>query len=307
MAAMPDPRGLLAAGSARFAAVPAPVLVLGAIVSVQFGAAMAAGLIREIGLVPTVMIRLDAAALILLAIARPSLRGRTRRDWAVVSMLGLTIVAMNITFYEAISRLPLGVVTTIEFLGPLGLAAFASRRPRDFIAVAVALAGVVAVSGALTTSWVGLDAVGFVFAIASGACWAGYILGSRAVGRRWRQLDGLAMAMGLAALVVTPFGVVAAQGISISAAQVGAGAFIGVLSSVVPYSLELLALRRIEPRVFGILLSLEPAVAAFAGLLVLGQTLVTVQVVGVALVVTASALVMASQRGTIGEEAAEIG
>ena len=296
----------MATGSARFAAMPAPVLVLGAIVSVQLGAAIAAGLIREIGPVPTVMIRLDAAALILLAFARPSLRGRTRRDWAVMALLGLSLVAMNISFYEAIARLPLGVVTTIEFLGPLGLAAIASRRPRDLIAVAVALAGVVAVSGALTASWVGLEPAGFVFAFAAGAFWAAYILCSRAVGQRWRQLDGLAVAMGLAALVVTPMGIAASHGLTISAAQVGVGALIGVLSSVVPYSLELLALRRIEPRVFGILLSLEPAVAAFAGLLVLGQTLAAAQVIGMALVIAASALVLASQRRPVEEEAAEI-
>jgi len=287
--------------------MPAPVLVLGAIVSVQLGAAIAAGLIREIGPVPTVAIRLDVAALVLLVLVRPSLRGRTRRDWAVMTLLGLTLVAMNITFYEAIARLPLGVVTTIEFLGPLGLAAIASRRALDFMAVAVALVGVVAVSGALTTSWVGLDPVGFVFAFAAGACWAAYILGTRAVGQRWRQLDGLAVAMGLAALVATPLGIAAAHGVSVSATQLGVGALIAILSTVIPYSLELLALRRIEPRVFGILLSLEPAVAALVGLLVLGQTLAALQVVGVALVVTASALVMASQRRTIGEEAAEIG
>jgi inner membrane transporter RhtA len=224
-----------------------------------------------------------------------------------VVLLGLTLVVMNIAFYAAIARLPLGVVTTVEFLGPLGLAAAMSRRPRDFIAVVVALAGVIAVSGALTTSWVGLDPVGFVFTFAAGAGWAAYIVCTRAVGKRWQQLDGLAVAMGLAALVVTPFGIAAAHDIPISAAQVGLGAVIGVLSSAVPYSLELLALRRIEPRVFGILLSLEPAVAALAGLLVLGQTLAVVQVVGVALVVAASALVMASRSGTIAEEAAEIG
>ena len=281
--------------SARVVALPAPALVLGAIVSVQFGAAVAAGLIRELGPVLAVTIRLDVAALMLLALARPSLRGRTRRDWAAMALLGLSLAAMNTAFYQAIARLPLGVVTTIEFLGPLGLAAAASRRPRDILAVVVALAGVVAVSGALTTSWVGLDAVGFAFTIAAAVCWAAYILSTRAVGKRWRQLDGLAVAMGLAAVLVTPLGIASVRHVSVSAEELGAGALIGILSSVVPYSLELLALRRIEARVFGILLSLDPAVAALAGLLVLGQRLAAPQVVGIALVVAASGLVMAAQ------------
>jgi inner membrane transporter RhtA len=212
-----------------------------------------------------------------------------------MALLGLSLAAMNTAFYQAIARLPLGVVTTIEFLGPLGLAAAASRRPRDILAVVVALAGVVAVSGALTTSWVGLDAVGFAFTIAAAVCWAAYILSTRAVGKRWRQLDGLAVAMGLAAVLVTPLGIASVRHVSVSAEELGAGALIGILSSVVPYSLELLALRRIEARVFGILLSLDPAVAALAGLLVLGQRLAAPQVVGIALVVAASGLVMAAQ------------
>jgi len=307
MAPMSGSRRHVIAASARVVALPAPALVLGAIVSVQFGAAVAAGLIRELGPLLTVTIRLDVAAVILVAFARPSLRGRTHRDWVAMALLGLSLAAMNLAFYQAIARLPLGVVTTIEFLGPLGLAAAASRRPRDILAVVVALAGVVAVSGALTASWDGLDPLGFAFSIAAAVCWAAYILCNRAVGQRWLQLDGLAVAMGAAALLVTPLGIAGAHGVSISAAQLVAGALIGILSSVVPYSLELLALRRIDTRRFGILLSLEPAVAALAGLLVLGQTLAVSQVVGMALVVAASARVMAAHRGAPEEQAAEIG
>jgi inner membrane transporter RhtA len=306
MAPMAGFRRHVTAAAAQVVALPAPALVLGAIVSVQFGAAVAAGLIRALGPVLTVTIRLDVAAAILLAFARPSLRGRTRGDWVAVALLGVTLAAMNFAFYQAIARLPLGVVTTIEFLGPLGLAAAASRRPRDFLAVVVALAGVIAVSGALTASWDGLDPLGFAFTIAAAVGWAAYILCNRAVGQRWLQLDGLAVAMGAAALLVTPLGIASAHGVS-SAAQLGAGVLIGILSSVVPYSLELLALRRIETRTFGILLSLEPAVAALAGLLVLGQTLAVSQVLGMALVVLASAMVMAAHRGAPEEQAAEIG
>jgi len=311
MGAMPIPQVRsarpLARASARIVALPAPALVLGAILSVQLGAAVAAGLIRELGPAPTVTIRLVVAAAVLLALARPSLRGRSRRDWGAIVLLGVTLAAMNVTFYEAIARLPLGVVTTVEFLGPLGLAAAASRRPRDLVAVVVALAGVVAVSGALSVPWDRLDPVGFAFTIAAGAGWTAYILGTRSVGRRWRQLDGLALAMGLAALLVIPIGIAGASGVSFGALQLGAGALIGVLSSVVPYSLEMLALRRIDTRVFGILLSLEPAVSALAGLLILGQALSAPQVAGMALVVVASAMVMAAQRAEPDVEAAEIG
>ncbi len=292
--------------SAGARSVPAPLLVLGAILSVQVGAAVAATLIRELGPLFTVTLRLDAAAIVLLAIARPSLRGRSRRDWGAMAILGLTIALMNVCFYNAIARLPLGVVTTIEFLGPLGLAAAASRRPRDFIAVLVALAGVVAVSGALSASWDALDLVGLAFTLGAGAAWAAYIVATQSVGGRWRQLDGLAMAMIVAAALVTPFGLASGQELAITAGQLALGAVVGILSSVVPYSLELLALRRIETRVFGILLSLEPAVAALVGFALLGQALGPTQVAGVALVVVASALVLTSQRQTPETEAAEI-
>ena len=291
----------------RSRSVPAPLLVIGAILSVQVGAAIATGLIRDLGPLVTVTIRLDVAALVLLVIARPSPRGRSRRDWGLVGLLGLSLVVMNVTFYNAIARLPLGVVTTIEFLGPLALAAAASRRPRDLLAVAVALAGVVAVSGALTASWQDLDALGLAFTIAAGVSWAAYILTMRGVGSRWSEVDGLAASMLLAAALITPFGVIAAQGITITAAQLAAGAFVAVLSSVVPYSFELFALRRIDNRVFGILLSLEPAASALVGFFLLGQALAAPQVVGIGLVVAASAIVLAFQDAPPQVEAAEIG
>lgn len=287
--------------------IPAPLLVLGGILSVQVGAAVATGLIRDLGPLVTVTIRLDIAAMVLVAFARPSLRGRTRGDWGAVALLGLSLVVMNVTFYNAIARLPLGVVTTIEFLGPLGLAAAASRRPIDFVAVAVALAGVVAVSGALTTSMGNLDLVGLGFTFVAGASWAAYIVTTRAVGSRWRQVDGLAISMAIAAILITPAGVAAAQGVTITVPQLVAGAAVAVLSSALPYSLELLALRRIDNRVFGILLSLEPAAAAMVGFLLLGQALALSQVVGVGLVVAASSIVLVSQSAPPEVEAAEIG
>jgi inner membrane transporter RhtA len=296
----------------RLAAVPAPVLVLAGIVSVQFGGALAAGLVRQLGSLIAVALRLDIAALVLIAFARPSLRGRSREAWTAAALLGASLGVMNLCFYSAIARLPLGVVVTIEFLGPLGLAAAISRRPRDFIAVIAALAGVVMVSGVLQADLAGLDLLGLGLAAAAGACWAGYILATRAVGRLWRQLDGLAVAMVVGAAMVTPFAVVAALDTPVSTAQLMVGATVAILSSVLPYSLELVALRRIDTRVFGILLSLDPAVAALAGLLILGEAMGALEVGGMALVILASALVLVTQpRGEPSEaaltEIAEIG
>lgn len=293
--------------SASPARAPAPLLVLIAVVSVQFGAAVAGGLIREIGAVPTVAIRLTVAALVLLAIARPSLRGRSRRDWASVATLGLLIAAMNLCFYSAIGRMPLGVVVTIEFLGPLGLAAASSRRPSHLAAVVLALVGVVAVSGFLDADLSRLDGLGLLFTLMASAAWTSYIVTSRSVGRRWQQVDGLAIAILVAAIVVDPLALLVGTAVPLESRHVLTGATVAVLSSVIPYSLELLALRRIDTRVFGILMSLEPATAAFAAFLILGEALLPLELVGMALVTAASALVMVGRRETPETEAAEIG
>jgi inner membrane transporter RhtA len=184
------------------------------------------------------------------------------------------------------------VAVTIEFLGPLALSAVLSRRGRDVLAVAAALGGIVLISQALTVPWAELDLAGIAWAALAGAGWAAYILGSRSAGRHFDQLDGLAVALVVAAVLVTPVGVLTAHVPALTWGVLGAGVGIAMLSSVVPYSLELLALRAIPPKVFGILLSLEPAVAALAGLLVLGQALTGPQLVGMGLVVAASAVVM---------------
>lgn len=281
--------------------------MLGAIVSVQLGAAVASGLIREVGPIVTVGIRLSLAATVLLVVARPSIRGRTRRDWGAVLVLGVTLGAMNACFYGALGRMPLGIVTTIEFLGPLGLAAALSRRPAHLVAVALALAGVIAVSGALQGGIAAVDGLGLLLTAGAGAGWASYILAQRSVGARWRQLDGLALAMVIGAAIVAPAAVLSAGAAAVTWPIVLAGGVVAVLSSVVPYSLELLALRRLDTRVFGVLLSLEPAVAALAGFVVLGQALTTVEIAGIALVVLASTVVMREQEASPAEEAAEIG
>lgn len=261
----------------------------------QFGGALAATLVPEIGAAGSVILRLGFATAILLLVARPRWRGHTRRDWATVTCFGAALGMMNFAFYGSLGHLPIGVAVTIEFVGPLALAAVLSRRPRDLLAVGAAGVGVVLISRALSIPLDELEGTGITLALAAGACWAGYIVFSGRTGAAFPKLEGLALAMVVATLLVLPFGLldVARHGTGAWDAEVllkGLG--IAVLSSVLPYSLELFALRRLAPAVFGILLSLEPAVAALAGLLVLGQRLGPVQLGGMALVVLASILVL---------------
>ena len=272
--------------------VPAPLLVLAAIVSVQFGGAMAATLIPRVGVFGSVTLRLTIAATVLLVIVRPRLRGRTTTDWLVVAAFGAILAMMNLFFYGALARIPIGVTVTIEFIGPLVLATVLSHRRRDLLAVAGAAIGVVLISGITSTPWAEIDLAGLGLALAAGAAWAGYIIFSGRTGARFAQLDGLAIAMTIAAALVTPAGVITAGAVLWTPDALWRGASIAVLSSVLPYSLELIALRRLAAHVFGILLSLEPAVAALAGLFVLGQQLSAPQLLGMGCVVAASGLVM---------------
>ncbi|GAA2022979.1 EamA family transporter [Terrabacter terrae] len=271
----------------------APLLVLGGVVSVQFGAALAATLVPRIGAPGSVLLRLLFAMVILCLVARPSWRGHRRSDWGTVALFGLALAAMNTSFYASLAHLPIGVAVTVEFLGPLGLAAAASRRARDLVAVAAAALGVVLVSGVLHTSLAQLDLVGVGFAALAGVMWAAYIVLSQRTGRVFGGLDGLALALVVSTVVIAPFGLSSVD--RWSARDVALGLGIAVLSSVLPYSLELMALRHLAQRVFGILLSLEPVVAALAGLVVLHQVLAGGQVAGMALVVLASAIVLGTQ------------
>jgi inner membrane transporter RhtA len=272
--------------------IPAPLLVLAAVVSVQFGGAMAATLIPLVGVFGSVTLRLTIAATLLLVIVRPRLRGRTSSDWLVVGAFGAILAMMNLFFYGALARIPIGVTVTIEFIGPLVLASVLSHRRKDLLAVVGAGLGVTLISGITSTPWAQIDLAGLGLALAAGAAWAGYIVFSARTGARFAQLDGLAIAMTIAAALVAPSGVMTAGSAMWTPDALWRGATIAILSSVLPYSLELIALRRLAAHVFGILLSLEPAVAALAGLLVLGQQLSAPQLLGMACVVAASGLVM---------------
>ncbi|GAB3882650.1 EamA family transporter [Terrabacter terrigena] len=271
----------------------APLLVLGGVLSVQFGGAFAATLVPRIGATGSVLLRLFFAMVILYAVARPSWRRRTRADWGTVVLFGLALAAMNTAFYASLAHLPIGVAVTVEFLGPLGLAAALSRRLRDFVAVAAAAAGVVLVSGVLGTSLDRLDLVGVGFAVLAGIMWAAYIVLSQRTGRAFGGLDGLALALIVSTVAVAPLGLGSME--RWTARDVALGLGIAVLSSVLPYSLELVALRHLAQHVFGILLSLEPVVAALAGFVVLHQVLDPGQVAGMALVVLASAIVLGAR------------
>ncbi len=259
-------------------------LVLIGILSVQFGAGISKGLFAVIPPVGMVFLRLCTSSLILLAFARPRWRGRPASDWWPVLALGGVLGAMNWSIYEAMARIPLGVAVTIEFTGPLLLAASASRRPRDLLWVGLAAVGI-ALFGAERTR---LDLAGFGLAATAGACWAIYIVATAATGRRWAGVDGLAVASTIATLGVAPFAIHAAGARLLEPRLVASGALVGLLSSVIPYSLEMIALRTLSPRVFGILMSLEPAVAAAVAALLLREWLTPLQLLAMASVIAAS-------------------
>lgn len=259
-------------------------LVLIGIVSVQFGAGLAKSLFDEISPTTAVWLRLATSAAVLAVFARPRLRGRSRDDWLVVVAFGVSLAAMNWSFYQALARIPLGVAVTIEFIGPLTLAVAGSRRLSDLLWVLLAGVGV----ALLGFRGGDLDALGIVFALVAGAAWAAYILLSAQTGQRWEGLGGLSAASVVAVLMLTPFMVGHRAGELTDLHVLPLGCLVGVMSSLVPYALELIALRSLAPSVLSILLSLEPAAAALAGIVLLGEFLAPVQWVAIACVVVAS-------------------
>ncbi|MFN8546643.1 MAG: DMT family transporter [Candidatus Eisenbacteria bacterium] len=264
--------------------IPPPALVLLGIVSVQLGAAIAKHLFAKVGSFGTVSLRLFFAATVLMAMWRPSLR-IPRRAWIVVLAYGVTLGSMNLCFYLALARIPLGIAVTIEFLGPLAVALLGSRRWLDALWAVLAAGGV----ALLMEGRASRDLVGFLFALGAGACWGLYILLGAALGRHTTEGNGLALGMVVAALVAVPFGVASGGAALIEPRVLIAGLGVALLSSVIPYSLDLEALRRMPPRVFGILMSLEPAMAALIGLVVLHESLRLPQWAAVLCVVVASA------------------
>jgi inner membrane transporter RhtA len=266
--------------------IPPTLLVLAAVSSVQLGGAFAKTLFDEAGPGGTVSLRVLFAAIVLAVLWRPRLAGRSLADWRLIAAYGFVLVAMNLSFYEALDRIPLGIAVTFEFVGPLGVAIAGSRRALDLIWVALAAAGIVLLSDFGTAD---LDGLGVALALLAGGFWAAYILLAARVGRAFPGGEGLALGLVVGAVLLAPVGVADAGADLFGPEVLAIGLAVAILSSAIPYTLELEALRRMPQGVFGVLMSLEPAAAALAGFIVLGEDLATRELVAIGLVVAASA------------------
>ena len=262
-------------------------MVLGSCVSLQVGAALAAHLFPVAGSAGATLLRLGLAAAVLLIMVRPRVRGWDRRQWRLVLAFGVCMAGMNGSFYASIEHMPLGLAVTVEFLGPLTLAALTSRRVRDLSWVLLALAGVVLL-GVTSQDTAGISLTGLVFALVAGTFWALYILIAARVGSAVPGQGGLAVAVAIGALALAPLGAAGAARAVAEPELLLLALGTGVLAAIIPYSLEMSALRRLPPRVFGVLLSLEPAIAALAGWLLLSQRLGGYAVAAVIAVIAAS-------------------
>jgi inner membrane transporter RhtA len=255
--------------------------------SAQLGAALSRSYFHRVGPAGVVWIRLVFAGVGLLLYARPSLAPRNRSELLAVATLGVASGLGLLAFFEAIARIPLGIAVAIEFLGPLGVALAGSRRALDGLWVVLAAAGIALLSLGHPVRG-GLDLLGVAFALGAGASWAAYIVFMQRVGRSWPGIDGLAMSIGVAAVVTAPFALADGPGRFADLSLLLAGLGLAVLLPLAPYLLEFAALRRLPTRVFGVLMSLEPAIGALIGLIVLGQGLALSGIAVIALIIIAS-------------------
>jgi inner membrane transporter RhtA len=270
---LPKGRSPVAGPSERSRGLPPTGLVLFSIATVQFGAAIAKGLFDSLGPGGTVFLRISFAALVLFVLVRPKLRGHDRSGYLVATVFGLTLAGMNLSLYLAIDRIPLGVAVTLEFAGPLGVAIASSRRLLDLLWAALAAAGILLLAPLDVLGGTNLDPVGVAFALLAGCLWAGYIILSARIGNAFAGGTGLVIALCVGAVVLLPVGIAGAGFALLNPGLLLAGFGVAMLSSAIPYSLELEALRKLPARVFGVLMSLEPAVATVVGLFVLGERL----------------------------------
>jgi inner membrane transporter RhtA len=266
--------------------IPPTLLVVVAVSSVQFGAALAKSLFDEVGAGGTVFLRVLFAALVLVAVWRPAVAGRSPAEWRLIAVFGLALAGMNLAFYESLERIPLGIATTFEFVGPLGVAIAGSRRPVDLAWVVLAGTGIVLLSD---FGGADLDRLGVALALLAGGFWAAYILLSARVGSVFPGASGLALAMVAGAVMLAPVGIADAGGDLLVPGVLAVAVAVAILSSAIPYTLEMEALRRMPAGVFGVMMSIEPAVAALAGFIVLDEGLATRELVAILLVVAASA------------------
>ncbi len=270
---LPNGRSLASRISDRSRGAPPTALVIFPIISVQLGAAVAKSLFDSLGPGGTVFLRIAFAALVLFLLVRPKLGGHDRAGYLVAGLFGLTLAGMNFSLYLAFDRIPLGVAVTLEFVGPLGVAVAGSRRLLDLLWVVLAAAGILLLAPLGVLGGMDLDPVGVAFALLAGCLWASYILLSARTGSAFPGGTGLVIALCVGTFVLFPFGIAGAGYALLDPKLLLAGFGVAMLSSAIPYSLELEALRKLPARVFGVLMSLDPAVAALAGLVVLGERL----------------------------------
>ena len=258
-------------------------MIVGTSLAIQLAAALAHDLFERLGPVGASAVRFALAAVILLAIVRPAVRGRDAATWGAIAAYGASLAALNLTFFQAISLIPMGIAVTLAFIAPLVMALVGSRRRRDVVWALLAGAGVATLGGIDRPGSVS----GVLFAIAAGCAWVGVAYAGRSVGRRTRRLDGLALAIPLAALITVPLGIGHAGAVDVRSLAVGLVIAVGGL--IIPFALELEGLRRLEPRIVAVIYSIDPAIAAVIGFLALGERLTALQVVALVAVMIASA------------------
>jgi inner membrane transporter RhtA len=286
---LPHGRSIAARLSDGSRSVPPTALVMLSIFSVQFGAAIAKNLFDSLGPGGTVFLRIAFAALVLLVLVRPKLGGHDRRAYLVAGLFGLALALMNLSFYQAIDRIPLGVAVTLEFVGPLGVAVAGSRRGLDVLWVLLAAAGILLLAPLGAFGGMDLDPLGVAFALLAGCLWASYILLSARTGSAFPGGMGLVIALCVGTVVLAPVGIAGAGFALLDPKLLLAGFGVAMLSSAIPFSLELEALRKIPARIFGVLMSLEPAMAALVGLVLLGERLGIRAVMAIVFVTVAAA------------------
>jgi inner membrane transporter RhtA len=286
---LPHGRSIAARLSDGSRSVPPTALVMLSIFSVQFGAAIAKNLFDSLGPGGTVFLRIGFAALVLLVLVRPKLGGHDRRAYLVAGLFGLALALMNLSFYQAIDRIPLGVAVTLEFVGPLGVAVAGSRRVLDVLWVLLAAAGILLLAPLGAFGGMDLDPLGVAFALLAGCLWASYIFLSARTGSAFPGGMGLVIALCVGTVVLAPVGIAGAGSALLDPKLLLAGFGVAMLSSAIPFSLELEALRKIPARIFGVLMSLEPAMAALAGLVLLGERLGIRAVMAIVFVTVAAA------------------
>lgn len=264
---------------------PLPAVLL-AIISVQSGAAIAKGLFPAIGAAGTASLRIGISALLLWAVYRPNLKKITANQWKLVIPYGLSLGAMNLIFYLSIERIPIGLAVTLEFIGPLLVAVLGSKRIIDFFWVLLAAAGIV-----LIAPWYndGIDILGVLFALLAGALWAAYIVLGGKISKIMKGGDAVTIGMLFASLLIVPFGILSKGLSNLTPPLLGLGIALALLSSAIPFTLEMKALGQLPARTFSILMSLEPAAASICAFIFLQEILTFNEILAVVFVIIASA------------------